>query len=83
MIYHLEVLSLARNGLGFKTGAHLMHKLLGLGEQQVKTSRLKSIDISYNTISQLVINSVNKLIGSLALSDGGNQIHVSRKVSAL
>ena len=48
----LEELNLARNGLGFKTGAHLMSILI---EERVKHStHLWKADLTYNNISLLV-----------------------------
>jgi len=49
---NLERLNLSRNGLGFKTGAYAMGLLV---QTNVKSStKLKKLDLSYNTISQLV-----------------------------
>jgi len=56
----IENLSIARNCLGFKTGAFIMNLLI---DPEVKQySRLLAIDLSYNTISLLVQNSVKKLL---------------------
>jgi len=53
----LERVNLQRNGLGFKTGAKLMSLLI-----QKKKTKLKEVDLRYNTISHLVQNSIGKLI---------------------
>ena len=62
----IEVLNLARNNLGFKTGAFIMSMLV---QAQVKTStKLQRIELQYNTISLLVQNSVKKLLTETAYS---------------
>lgn len=48
----LEILNLSRSNLGFKTGAVVMNLLV---EPKIKeTTRLRVIDLSYNTISLLL-----------------------------
>lgn len=48
----LEILNLSRSNLGFKTGAVAMNLLV---EQKIKEkTRLRVIDLSYNTISLLL-----------------------------
>jgi hypothetical protein len=56
----LESLNLSRNNLGFKTGAFLMSLLIKPPVRS--TTHLKKIDLSYNTISHLVQNSIKKLL---------------------
>jgi hypothetical protein len=66
----LEQLNLSRNNLGFKTGAHLMNMLV---EPRVKeTTRLRNVELGYNTISVLLQNSINKLLSETdyALNNG-------------
>lgn len=56
----IEDLNFSRNNLGFKTGAFIMSLLI---KQNVKnTTHLKHIDLTYNTISHLVQNSIKKLV---------------------
>jgi hypothetical protein len=56
----LQNLNLSRNLLGFKTGAYLMNLLV---DPQVKAStHIRVCDLSYNTISTLLQNSINKLL---------------------
>ena len=69
----LEILNLSRSNLGFKTGAVTMNLLV---EPNIKeTTRLRVIDLSYNTISLLLQNSINKLLTetdyALLLEKGG------------
>jgi hypothetical protein len=52
---------LSRNLLGFKFGAHLITTLINLRQ---KTS-LKLLDISYNNLSYLVLNSINRLLDKI------------------
>ncbi len=48
----VEILNLSRSNLGFKTGAVAMNLLV---EQRIKEiTRLRVIDLSYNTISLLL-----------------------------
>jgi intergrase/recombinase len=56
----IEILNIARNCLGFKTGAYIMNLLINPEVKQY--TRMRSIDLSYNTISLLVQNSVKKLL---------------------
>lgn len=62
----LENLSIARNCLGFKTGAYIMNLLIHPEVKQY--TKVKSIDLSYNTISLLVQNSVKKLLSETTSS---------------
>jgi Ran GTPase-activating protein (RanGAP) involved in mRNA processing and transport len=70
----LEILNLSRSNLGFKTGAVAMNLLV---EPKIKeATRLRVIDLSYNTISLLLQNSINKLLTetdySILFSKGGD-----------
>ena len=56
----LKVLNISKNNLGFKTGAYLMTLLIAK-----KKTRLRKVDLSYNTISDLVQNSIDKLFSEL------------------
>lgn len=57
---NIETINLTRNNLGFKTGAMVMNLLV---EQEVKNkTRIKAVDLGYNTISMLLQNSINKLL---------------------
>lgn len=53
----IETINLQRNNLGFKTGAFIMNLLI-----QCNETKLRDIDLRYNTISKLVQNSINKLL---------------------
>jgi Ran GTPase-activating protein (RanGAP) involved in mRNA processing and transport len=74
----LEILNLSRSNLGFKTGAVAMNLLV---EPMIKEStRLRVMDLSYNTISLLLQNSINKLLTETDYSiqfskgEGGEQL---------
>jgi len=56
----LESVNFQRNLLGFKTGAYLMN-LLVVPEIN-STTRLRVCDLKYNTISLLLMNSIDKLL---------------------
>ena len=72
----LENINLSRNNLGFKTGAVVMNLLV---EPVIKeNTRMRVIDLSYNTISLLLQNSINKLLTethySMNFEKGGGEL---------
>jgi Ran GTPase-activating protein (RanGAP) involved in mRNA processing and transport len=48
----LEFLNLSRNGLGFKTGAHVLNLLVDVKVKE--RTKMRGIDLTYNNISKLL-----------------------------
>jgi len=57
----IKEVDLSRNLLGFKFGSHLITRLISVR----KVGSLKLLDLSYNNLSYLVMNSINRLLDKI------------------